>query len=81
MILLGFINLLAFTNLSQLIGNVAGGLPADAVLGLSVLCFILIVEGWIWFTRLQVSSQYRSMSHLTLKYDLRLKSLPTKEDS
>jgi hypothetical protein len=70
LILLGFINLLAFSRLPQLLGDAAGGMPAEVVLALSVLSFILLMEGWIWFRRIQAHHYHRLIGKLSQKYDL-----------
>jgi uncharacterized protein YbaR (Trm112 family) len=73
-VMLGCVNLLAFSPLSQILGDAVGGVPGDVILALGVLSFILLVEGWIWFQRIQSRRCYRLITKLTEKYDFSLKT-------
>ena len=73
-VLLICVNLLAFTPLARIIGDAGGGVPEDVVQALSVLCFVLAVEGWIWFERIQARRCYQLISYLGKKYDFSLKA-------
>lgn len=68
--LLVVIHVLAFTPLPQMIGDVVGGIPGDVVLAISVLLFILVMEGWIWFKRARARTSYGLIGNLVSKYDL-----------
>jgi hypothetical protein len=76
-LMLGFVNLLAFSPLSQFLGEAAGGMRADLILALSVLCYILLIEGWIWFKRIRARNCYRLIQNLSEKYDLSPKTALT----
>ncbi len=69
-LLVAFLNLMAFSPLSETLGDQAGGIPGDVVLALSVLCFILVVEGWIWFKRIRARNGFRLIASLAEKYEL-----------
>lgn len=70
LVLLVFVNLLAFTPHSQMLGDAAGGLPGAIVLAYAILGYILVIEGWIWFKRIQARNCYRLITNLSDKYDL-----------
>jgi hypothetical protein len=69
-VLLVFINVLAFSRLSQILGEAVGGMPHEVVLALSILSYILVVESWIWFKRIEALNGYRLIANLSEKYDL-----------
>jgi hypothetical protein len=70
LLLLGFINLLAFSPLSESIGEAIGGIPGDTIVALSILIFVVAMEGWIWFTRIQSKARQHAISDLAKKYNL-----------
>ena len=67
--MLAFTNLLAFSGLSRVLGEAAGGIPADLVVALSVLSYLLVVEGWIWFKRIRARNSYHLIENLSEKYE------------
>jgi hypothetical protein len=65
-----FLNLLAFSRLSQILGDAAGGLTGEFVLAISILGYFLLFEGWIWFKRIRARNCYHLIANLAEKYNL-----------
>ena len=68
--MLGFINVLAFSPLSHILGDAAGAIPADVILAISVFFWIVAMESWMWFKRIRARNGCRLIQELSQRYEL-----------
>ena len=67
------INILELPHLASRLGAAIGGLDGEFVVALSILAFIVLMEGWIWFMRLRCRIARGEIKKLAAKYQFVLK--------